>query len=95
MVMIRSVSHAQEGKHAVNSAGEMVSGPRASRVVTDSIVLNHYVTKSLEQYHQKMERGSGMRNKKGMEYFQLVQLMATENCTYAVHPGMQQQTLSV
>ncbi len=81
----------QEGKHAVNSAGEEVFGARASGVVTDSIVLNHYVTKSLNQYQQKMQRGSGMGNKKSMEFFQLTQLMATENCTYAAHLGEQRQ----
>lgn len=80
----------QEGKHAVNSAGEEVSGARSSRVVTDRIALNHYVTKSLEQYQQKMQRGSGMGNRKSMEFFQLTQLMATERCTYAVHLGERQ-----
>ena len=87
-------SHMQEGKHAVTSAGEEVSGARSSRVTTDRIVLNHYVTKSLEQYQQKMERGSGMGNRKSMEFFQLTQLMATERCTYAVHLGERQQSLT-
>ena len=84
----------QEGKYAVNSAGEKVPGPIASRVVTDRIVINHYVTKSLEEYQRKMARGSGMRNRKDMTFFQLVQLMTTNQCTYAVHLGEQQQTHS-
>ena len=81
----------QEGKYAGNSAGEVVPGARAGRVVTDRIVLNHYVTKSLEQYQQKMSRGSGMGNRKSMEFFDLTQLMATENCTYAVNLGQPQE----
>jgi len=83
----------QEGKQAVNSAGEDVYGARASDVVTDKIVLNHYVTKSLEQYQQKMNRGSGMGNRKSIEFFDLTQLMATENCTYAVHLEEQQPSI--
>jgi hypothetical protein len=77
--------------YAANSAGEGVPGARAARVVTERIVLNHYVTKSLEQYQQKMSRGSGMGNRKSMEFFNLTQLMATEKCTYAVHLGLPQQ----
>ena len=86
---------AQAGRYAVNSAGEKVLGAVASRVVTDTIVLNHYVTKSLEEFQRKMERGSGMRNKRDMDFFQLVELMASQACTYAVHLGKQQQTPSV
>ena len=82
--------YVQEGKHAVNSAGEEVTGARSARVVTDTIVLNHYVTKSLEQYQRKMQRGSGMGNRKSMEFFELTQLMATERCTYAVPLGEQE-----
>lgn len=73
----------------MNSAAEEVHGPRASRVVTDRVVLNHYVTKSLEQYQQKMARGSGMGNRKSMEFYELTQALATENCSYAVHLGDQ------
>ncbi|CAL5224099.1 g6728 [Coccomyxa viridis] len=81
-----------EGKYAVNSAGEKVLGPVASRVITDRIVINHYVTKSLEDFQRKMARGSGMRNRKDMTFFQRVQLMATQQCTYAVHLGEQLQS---
>ena len=72
----------------MNSAAERVSGPRADRIVTDRVVLNHYVTKSAEQYQQKMDRGSGMGNRKSIEFYDLTQQMATESCTYAVHLGM-------
>ena len=72
----------------MNSAAERVSGPRADRIVTDRVVLNHYVTKSAEQYQQKMDRGSGMGNRKSIEFYDLTQQMATESCTYAVHLSM-------
>ena len=71
----------------MNSAAERVSGPRADRIVTDRVVLNHYVTKSAEQYQQKMDRGSGMGNRKSIEFYDLTQQMATESCTYAVQLG--------
>ena len=80
----------QKGKHAVNSAAEGVFGPKADRAVTDRVVLNHYVTKSLEQYQQKMDRGSGRGNRKSIEFYDLTQQMATESCTYAVHLGRPQ-----
>jgi hypothetical protein len=53
----------------------------AARVVTDRLVLNHYVTKSLAQYKAKMGRGSAMGNRKSIEFFDMVQEQATENCT--------------
>ena len=74
----------------MNSAAERVSGPKANRIVTDRVVLNHYVTKSAEQYRQKMDRGSGMGNRKSIEFYDLTQQMATESCTYAVHLGRPQ-----
>ena len=74
----------------MNSAAERVSGPKADRIVTDRVVLNHYVTKSREQYQQKMDRGSGMGNRKSIEFYDLTQHMATESCTYAVQLGRPQ-----
>lgn len=71
----------QEGHYAVNSAFEEVDGATSDRVVSDRLVLNHYVTKSLEQYKAKMGRGSAMGNKKSIEFFDMVQEESTENCT--------------
>ncbi|GAB4816169.1 hypothetical protein N2152v2_003215 [Parachlorella kessleri] len=51
---------------------EPVDGPRAERPVFDQLVIHHYATKSLEEFQMKMARGSGMRRKRGMEYFWFV-----------------------
>ena len=79
----------QDGKHAVNSAMVPVDGPTSDEVVVDKVVLNHYVTKSLEHYVAKMKRGSGMGNKKTIEFFDDVQLQSTAECTYALTGGGQ------
>lgn len=79
--------HVQEGRRAVNTALEEVRGPRSKRVVTDRLVLNHYVTKSLEQFQAKMGRGSGMGDSKSMAFFRMVEKASTHNCTYALHLG--------
>ncbi len=77
----------QDGMHAVNTALEDVRGPRSRRVVTDRLVLNHYVTKSLDQFQAKVSRGSGMGDRKSMAFFRMVEAAATHNCTYALHLG--------
>ena len=77
----------QGGKQAVNSAREVVEGPMAEYVRPERVLLHHYVTKSLVQYAEKMGRGSAMGNRKSMEFYDLVQQEATQNCTYAQHLG--------
>jgi hypothetical protein len=77
----------QDGMHAVNTALEEVKGPRSRHVVTDRLVLNHYVTKSLEQFQAKMARGSGMGDRKSMAFFRMVQSHALQNCSHALHLG--------
>ena len=71
----------QEGKYAVNSAAQEIQGPRSPQVVTDRVVLKHYVTKSTGEFLQKLDRGSGMGNKKTMDFFRQVQASATHNCS--------------
>ena len=77
----------QAGKHAVGTAGFRVTGAKSQRVASERLVLNHYVTKSLQQFRDKMARGSAMGNRKTMEFFNVVQSEATQNCTYALHLG--------
>ena len=77
----------QDGKHAVNTAHQIVEGAMADEVVTDRLLLHHYVTKSVEQYISKIARGSAMGNRKSIEFFDFVQSEATENCTTALHLG--------
>ena len=70
----------QEGKYAVNTALQEVEGPRSLQVLTDRVVLNHYVTKSLDDFLQKVARGSGMGNHKTMDFFREVQASASRHC---------------
>jgi hypothetical protein len=46
----------------VNSACEAVPGALSDYPVHDRVMLNHYVTKSLAEYGDKMMRGSAMGN---------------------------------
>ena len=39
---------------------ERVDGPKSESVAVETLVLNHYVTKSLEDFHLKMRRGTAM-----------------------------------
>lgn len=75
----------QGGKHAVSTAREVVDGAKSLVVRSERVILHHYVTKSLAQYAEKMGRGSAMGNRKSMEFFDLVQQEATQNCTSALH----------
>lgn len=71
----------------MDTAGERVVGPMSQRVVSERLVLNHYVTKSLDEFREKMARGSGMGNRRGIDFYDIVQREATDNCTYALHLG--------
>jgi hypothetical protein len=67
--------------YAVNEYFKPIDSPFTKGVSVDKVVLNHYVTKSLEDYSQKMARGSGMNNHKTIEFFDTIQELSTENCT--------------
>ena len=81
----------QEGKYAVNSARQKIQGPRSAQVVIGRVALNHYVTKSLDEFLQKIARGSGMGNQKTMHFFRQVQASATHNCSYSGHSSMKHE----
>lgn len=59
-----------------------VIGARSKSVLTERVILKHYVLKSLEEYVGKMERGSAMKNKKTIEFFDFVDKEATADCPY-------------
>jgi undecaprenyl pyrophosphate synthase len=67
--------------YAVNENYERVDSPFTKSVSIDKVALYHYVTKSLEDYSQKMARGSAMNNHKTMAFFDTIQELSTENCT--------------
>jgi hypothetical protein len=51
-------------------------------VATERVILKHYVLKSLEEYKEKMSRGSAMKNKKTIEFFNFVEKEASSDCPY-------------
>ena len=71
-----------EGYHAVDCSGRRVNAGRNPEGVQSPPLfsLHHYVTKSWEEYQEKMRRGSAMGNRKSSEYFQRIQEIATEAC---------------
>ena len=46
-----------------------------------------YKVKSREEYAQKMARGSAMRNHKTMQFFEMVERLATHNCSDLIPPA--------
>ena len=55
-------------------------GPKSEHTVYSRLVLNHYVTKSREEFHAKERRGSAMSNHKTIHFFQYIDEQATEVC---------------
>lgn len=62
--------HGVYTRHAVNEAFEPIEGPRVNSP-RKLIKLNHYFTRSLEEYKRKIERGTGNTNtpKRPIEWF--------------------------
>eukprot|EP00884_Botryococcus_braunii_P006926 jgi/Botrbrau1/16234/Bobra.0066s0020.1 len=73
------------GKFAVNTKFQPVHGARSQTVSTERVILKHYVLKSAEEYKEKINRGSGMKNKKTFEFFNFVEQQATADCPYIQH----------
>ena len=71
----------KEGYHAVDPEGRVVSGGRNPAGVGDPRYgLYHFVTKSKEEYREKMRRGSAMGNRKDMSYYELLERVAVVPC---------------
>ena len=73
---------------ATDSSEEPDSECRAS---WEHIVLNHYVLKSREEFAAKVARSNGMNDPKPASYFDEIDALATEDCTYAadLYPAVQ------
>lgn len=68
-----------------------LSGVAQSRTATPShtkIALYHYLTKSEQEYMQKMMRGSAAGNYKSPEFFHTINKFATATCTTAIPLGL-------
>ncbi|KAF6251769.1 glycosyltransferase family 92-domain-containing protein [Scenedesmus sp. NREL 46B-D3] len=71
----------------VNELGAPVPGPKSPPSHT-KVALYHYLTKSEDEYMQKMRRGSAAGNYKSPEFFTAINGLATERCTGAVPLGL-------
>lgn len=68
-----------------------LTGVAQSRTATPShtkIALYHYLTKSEQEYMQKMKRGSAAGNYKSPEFFHTINKFATATCTTAIPMGL-------
>jgi hypothetical protein len=71
----------KEGYHAVDPEGRVVTGGRNPAGARDPrYMLYHFVTKSKEEYREKMRRGSAMGNRKDMSYYELLEQLAVVPC---------------
>ena len=62
-----------EGNYAINENGGIVVGPFNEPATADKIVINHYHTKSREEYAKKVERGNAdhVDNRYSMKNFDI------------------------
>ncbi|KAI3437702.1 hypothetical protein D9Q98_000151 [Chlorella vulgaris] len=76
--------------HAVSTAGEPVEDFASKHIRSERLLVYHYVTKSLEDFKEKMERGGGLGvNFRDMDYWDQVQAQSTETCTAAADAWQQ------
>ena len=82
----------KDGKYLVDAEGHKVEHARNERISgawrdeqkSPKLALYHYVTKSEEEYKEKMRRGSAMGNRKDWGYFRRIQDAAVVHCNEAV-----------
>jgi len=61
--------------------GNIINGPYNDAQPLEALALQHYLFKSEEDFIQKSERGSGDRERKPMEFFELSKI-ATDTCPW-------------
>ncbi|PNH08026.1 hypothetical protein TSOC_005448 [Tetrabaena socialis] len=73
------------GGKAVNEMGATTQGAQSAPVSWGEIVLHHYVTRSLEEFLEKIDRGpGGSRTKRNLDWFRSYDGNATEVCTEGI-----------
>lgn len=70
-------------KHCIQVTQARTATPSHTR-----IALYHYLTKSEQEYMQKMKRGSAAGNYKPPEFFHTINQFATQTCVDAVALGL-------
>ncbi len=77
----------------VNTRHEPVPGPKSKAPVLERWALYHYAVKSVDDFQQKMLRGSGMGNIKTLAFLQYVDNFTTATCVDALDLGLQLNNL--
>ena len=72
----------KDGRFAVNSLMQRQDRGITTTFTEQHAVIYHYVTKSLEEFHAKMQRGSGMNKPghRGMAFFDEMNQKSTDIC---------------
>lgn len=78
---------------AVNTRHQAVPGPKSPTPVLERLGLYHYAVKSVDDFMQKMARGSGMGNVKTIEFLEYVDNFTDAYCADALDLGLQLHTL--
>lgn len=78
----------------VNTRHELVAGPKSPTPVLERLALYHYAVKSLDDFRQKMSRGSGMGNVKTIAFLEYTDNFTTAYCPGALDVGLQLSTLT-
>ncbi len=73
-----------QGKVAVNEKFVPVDGSRTETNEISRVALYHYVTKSRDEYQNKIGRGSAMKNFKTIEFFDSIEQEAVAECRDAM-----------
>lgn len=74
---------------AVNTRHQGVPGPKSPAPVLERVGLYHYAVKSLDDFQQKMARGSGMGNVKTLAFLEYVDNFTDAYCADALDLGLQ------
>ncbi len=68
-------------------------GPKSKEPVLERWALHHYAVKSVDDFQQKMTRGSGMGNIKTLAFLQYVDNFTDDYCPDALDMGLQLNNL--
>lgn len=74
---------------SVNTRHQGVPGPKSPQPVLERLGLYHYAVKSIDDFKQKMARGSGMGNVKTLAFLEYVDNFTGAHCADALDLGLQ------
>lgn len=69
-----------EGYFAVNDQHERVWGKKSREATYSRLALHHYITKSVDEFRQKVQKGSGNFKHRAKSFISMIDEKATEKC---------------